>query len=66
MPAPSTSSRCPRCSAPLVEIALGRDGVPMMMRSCSACDSRWWDEGGAEVDLEHVLDRVSAGSLRSR
>lgn len=26
------------------------------MRSCSQCDSRWWDSEGESVALPHVLD----------
>jgi hypothetical protein len=30
------------------------------MRSCSACDSRYWDRDGRQVELDEVLTLTAA------
>jgi transcriptional regulator NrdR family protein len=48
---------CPRCrKARLVEITLTVQGASVRMRSCSTCDTRWWDREGEAIDLAGVLD----------
>ena len=32
----------------------------MVMRSCSTCDSRWWERDGEAVDLTSVLTTVAS------
>jgi hypothetical protein len=32
----------------------------MVMRSCSTCDSRWWQRDGQDVDLTAVLTTVAS------
>ncbi|MDQ3147672.1 MAG: hypothetical protein M3R01_12215 [Actinomycetota bacterium] len=44
----------------MVEIVIARGASTMKMHSCSACDSRWWDDDGRRVDLNHVLGRVAS------
>lgn len=56
--APVTSA-CPRCSSSLVEIRLDQAGRMMVMRSCSTCDTRWWQRDGKAVALRSVLDTVA-------
>ena len=52
---------CPRCSGSrLVEIELVVDQRRVTMRSCSRCDTRWWDSDGKSIPLRSVLD--SAGN----
>jgi hypothetical protein len=51
---------CPRCSSSLVEIRLDQAGRLMVMRSCSTCDTRWWQRDGEDVALRSVLDIVAS------
>ena len=50
---------CPRCSSKLVEIRLDQAGRAMVMRSCSTCDTRWWQRDGEAVAFGSVLDTVA-------
>jgi hypothetical protein len=43
----------------MVEIGLTVDGSGLVMRSCSACDTRTWHRDGEEVDLDGVLHDIS-------
>lgn len=52
-------SACPRCSSSLVEIRLDQAGRLMVMRSCSTCDTRWWQRDGEAVAFDAVLDTVA-------
>jgi hypothetical protein len=56
----TSTSVCPRCSSPLAEIHLDQAGRTMVMRSCSTCDSRWWERDGEQVALGAVLDTVAS------
>ncbi len=48
---------CPRCKASrLVEIKLTIDERAVTMRSCSRCDTRWWDSEGEALQLPGVLE----------
>ena len=58
-PRPASSS-CPRCSSTVVEIRLDQAGRAMVMRSCSTCDSRWWERDGEDVALGSVLETVAS------
>jgi hypothetical protein len=60
MASPTGSNPCPRCDASLVEIRLDQAGRMMVMRSCSTCDSRWWQRDGKDVALTAVLDTVAS------
>jgi hypothetical protein len=57
---PLAPSTCPRCSSSLTEIRLEQAGRMMVMRSCSTCDSRWWQRDGQDVDLTAVLTTVAS------
>ena len=49
--------KCPRCrSRQLVEIALFIAGEHVVLKSCSACDVRWWEGDGARLPLPNLLD----------
>jgi hypothetical protein len=48
-------SPCPRCDNSLVEIHIGE----MTLRSCSACDSRWWLQADSPAGIEDVLHSVA-------
>ena len=52
--------KCPRCktSRP-VEIAVTIRDQEVTMRSCSRCDSRWWDSEGKSLALPHVLEMAT-------
>ena len=54
------SFHCPRCSSTLVEIRLDQAGRVMVMRSCSTCDSRWWQRDGEDVAFGSVLETVAS------
>lgn len=49
---------CPVCRAHrLVEIDVNLSGRNVTLHSCSACDTRWWDdEEGEVVELDEVID----------
>jgi transcriptional regulator NrdR family protein len=48
--------KCPRCKASqLVEIELTVGERAVTMRSCSRCDTRWWDSDGESLPLTGVL-----------
>lgn len=52
--------RCPKCKrSSLVQINLTVSERALTMRSCSGCDSRWWDSEGEELRLPGVLDLAS-------
>lgn len=46
---------CPRCAHTLVVIPLKLGDAKVVMRSCSACDTRWWQEGDETLPLGQVL-----------
>ena len=49
--------RCPDCKRTyLVEITLTVAEQPLVMRSCSSCDRRWWHREGETLHLPGVLD----------
>ncbi len=53
--------RCPTCrSSALIEIGLTLKEESVTMRSCSACESRWWEKGGQRLSLPSVLELVAA------
>ena len=43
----------------LVEIDVTLGGQRLTMRSCSRCDSRWWDQDGERVELPRVVELAS-------
>ena len=48
---------CPVChGGQLVEIDMSLQGEDVRMRSCSRCDTRWWERNGDRIDLEAVLE----------
>ena len=51
---------CPTCrSNDLVKIGLRLREQLVTMHSCSACENRWWDQGGRRVSLPSVLELVA-------
>lgn len=60
MASPVGTAPCPRCSSNLVEIRLDQAGRAMVMRSCSTCDSRWWQRDGEDVAFGSILDTVAS------
>lgn len=50
-------AKCPQCQGPLVAIKLPVEGHDLEMRSCSRCDTRFWQEAGKDIDLSDVLGR---------
>lgn len=47
---------CPRCTkSKLVEINLTVADRAVRLRSCSSCDSRWWESDGEGLALTSVL-----------
>jgi len=48
---------CPRCqSRRMVEIAMSLAGEPVTLRSCSACDLRWWEGYDGRLPLTGLLE----------
>ena len=67
MTKPTTPApRCESCGEEMVLINLLIDGEPLIMASCSACDTRSWHRGGDQVDLDGVLHDLSATRTRYR
>lgn len=55
--------QCPQCrDGKLVEISLRLAERQVIMRSCSHCETRWWDGDGERLGLGGVLQL--AGSAR--
>ncbi len=51
---------CPWCKASqLVEISVRMGERTVTMRSCSRCDTRWWDSQGEPLELPGVLALAS-------
>jgi hypothetical protein len=47
---------CPVCrDKQLVEITLQVGERNLILRSCSHCETKWWENEGREVGLENVL-----------
>lgn len=57
---------CPRCSNTLVVIPLRLGDAKVVMRSCSACDTRWWQEGDEVLPLGQVLKAMKDNTPSSR
>ena len=52
---------CPRCThGRLVEIGLNVGERRVTMRSCSQCDTRWWDSDGQGIALDGLLELAAA------
>ncbi len=48
---------CPKCRARrVIEIGVTLAGRSVILHSCSACDTRWWDDQGQRLQLRDVLD----------
>lgn len=48
---------CPQCRARrVIEIGVTVGGRSVTLRSCSGCDTRWWDNEGERLELRDVLD----------
>ena len=53
--------QCPVCRrSRLVEIDLKISEEPVRMRSCSRCDTRWWERSGELLELDGVLELASS------
>lgn len=51
---------CSRCkTTPVVEIAVTIGERPVRMRSCSHCDTRWWESEGEALALPRVLEMAT-------
>jgi hypothetical protein len=49
--------KCPKCTITrLVEVGLTIAQRKVTMRSCSHCDTRWWDAEGESIALPRVLE----------
>lgn len=48
---------CPICrDKKLVEITLQAGVKSLVLRSCSSCETKWWESEGSEVALENVIE----------
>lgn len=66
MPIVRPGSHCPRCSGPLVQISLSKEGATIDMRSCATCHSRSWFHDDVAVDLAAVLAAMASGPAQHR
>lgn len=47
---------CPLCrEKQLVEIRLRAGETQLILRSCSTCETKWWESDGSHVGLDDVL-----------
>lgn len=53
-----------QCQHEQVEIGIMIDGVRLIMRSCSECDTRSWHRDGEAVALDGVLHDIRAVPTR--
>jgi hypothetical protein len=52
--------KCAKCNnARIVEVGLTLGQRRVTMRSCSFCDTRWWDSEGESLALPNVLQLAS-------
>jgi transcriptional regulator NrdR family protein len=53
--------QCPTCRLPrrMVTIRSTIAGATVVMRSCSACDTRWWERDGVRVDPHEVMSAAA-------
>lgn len=58
------ATRCPRCRAQVVEIDVATGDGHVVLRSCSACDGRWWQLDGEPVPFSLVRERVRPAKRR--
>lgn len=57
----SPTMQCPKCrQAKLVEINLTLAAHSVVLRSCSYCDQRWWQDEGQPTALPRVLALAGA------
>jgi hypothetical protein len=53
--------KCNKCNTSrLVEVALTIAQRKVTMKSCSHCDTRWWDSEGESLALPRILELASA------
>ena len=53
--------KCPKCrTSRLVEVGLTIAQRKVTMRSCSHCDTRWWDSDGEVIRLDGLLQLAAA------
>lgn len=64
--AATNPERCRSCGGELVVIGLLVDGSNLVMRSCAPCDTRTWQLGRDEVDVETALNEVGHSVGRRR
>lgn len=51
---------CSRCkTSRVVEITVTIGERPVRMRSCSYCDTRWWESEGESLGLPRVLEMAT-------
>ncbi|HEX9824468.1 MAG TPA: hypothetical protein VGB51_08780 [Actinomycetota bacterium] len=50
---------CHSCGDPVaLTISFEVDGHSVMFYTCHACETKWWEQDGAEADLNVVLPLV--------
>jgi transcriptional regulator NrdR family protein len=55
---PAVTEPCPTCTAPVAAVVISLDEQVVKMRSCNACDQRWWTaEDGERIDPTRVFAR---------
>lgn len=51
---------CRACgSGEVVTISLKVDSQDLSFTACHACEEKWWDKDGEDVELRSVIDLVS-------
>jgi formate dehydrogenase maturation protein FdhE len=52
--------RCRACgSSEVVTITLKVDSQDLSFTACHACEEKWWDKDGEQVELRSVINLVS-------
>lgn len=59
---------CPVCKEKersLVSVTLQAGDKTLVMHSCSACETKWWEQDSSPVDLATVLEAARRSPLHS-
>jgi len=60
------TSDCTRCGRDVTRIEMVRHGLELEFVSCSACETREWMRNGVVVDLDELLEELSASNREAK
>lgn len=54
------TQQCPSCaSGELLMVSFDVEDTKLVFRSCNLCETKWWEQDGAEVEFSSVRPLVS-------